>query len=973
MCFALFFARQKLPPHRLAMSSLQLEIVTDSSVTDCFLRVPSAFIADTVTPFFFGSPPAVAPVELRCSGHRYFVGVLSGGGRRTATISPMFAQQLGIADGSDVRLRPVRAIDAVHVHVEPATVDDSEVIELNQRTIEDGLLRTISVVYPGLVVPIAVHGGVAAHIRFGDVSPVTSDTAPCALLSPGTELFVATRPRVDASRAGAALPAVLHVEAAPQSLRSILPTPTAATPVLLLCSEATAATQRWTDGMTLALLDMAIVAAALLECNAATGKPGDAAQTATAFAVESPALQRQALRVAVRVFPTAPDTSSWCYVHSLEGVASLTLPTRAVAFTTVADQAARAGGGAKQAPQLDGAADRLELLSEVHGSVVRELAAQLAVDARNSDVRYAERAPRVLLTGGHGCGKSSVAAAVAACSGRHVVPVRCTANGNQTVERLARGFLEAALCGPSVVVIDDLGAFVPAQPEGQPAGPTGLGNATALCSYLTSATQRGSDGLDVAVIATAQSRESIHAHVLASPTHFSTVAKIAPLSLETRLTLMGQLVPHIDRAALEPLSAKFENYVAYDLIQLHRKAATHCQQRHSSTEAVSIDDITAVAATYRPLAHTGISLMATNPAAPVTWANLGGLAAAKKTLYDAIVLPSKFPQLFASLPLKTRSGVLLYGPPGCGKSHVLSVLVAAEHLNCIVVNGPEILDKYIGASEQKVREVFEKAQAASPCVLFFDEFDSIAPQRGNDNTGVTDRVVNQLLCYLDGVEGRKNVFVVAASSRPDLIDTALLRPGRLDKMVLCGMPTADERVDILQSHCALLTLARGVDVAEVAGWCNGWTGADLAGLATSANLRAVTRVLDKAKAAGTAAALQGAETTGGAAAASINVPADAVDRILSAVAETHRRGGNPLYESHGNAMVHARDSKVDVVEENDGDGDEAVTIEDFRAALASTRRSLTDGDLATCMRHYAGFGVGDKKKKVAAGTVTTMA
>ena len=161
--------------------------------------------------------------------------------------------------------------------------------------------------------------------------------------------------------------------------------------------------------------------------------------------------------------------------------------------------------------------------------------------------------------------------------------------------------------------------------------------------------------------------------------------------------------------------------------------------------------------------------------------------------------------------------LLLYGFPGCGKTLLASAVAKECGLNFISVKGPELLNKYIGASEQSVRELFERASAAKPCVLFFDEFDSIAPKRyvifhqfmnrlltaphrGHDSTGVTDRVVNQMLTQMDGAEGLEGVYVLAATSRPDLIDSALLRPGRLDKALLCNMPTVEERKEV----CSIL-------------------------------------------------------------------------------------------------------------------------------------------------------------------------
>ncbi|ETO09547.1 hypothetical protein RFI_27830, partial [Reticulomyxa filosa] len=163
------------------------------------------------------------------------------------------------------------------------------------------------------------------------------------------------------------------------------------------------------------------------------------------------------------------------------------------------------------------------------------------------------------------------------------------------------------------------------------------------------------------------------------------------------------------------------------------------------------------------------------------WHKIGGLQMVKNELLDILELPSKYSHLFDRLPLKLRSGILLHGPPGCGKTMIANSVAYKCGMNLISVKGPELLNKYIGASEAAVRDVFMRAANNAPCIIFFDEFDSLAPKRGSESTQVTDRVVNQLLTFLDGVESRTNVYVIAATSRPDLIDVALLRPGNFKK------------------------------------------------------------------------------------------------------------------------------------------------------------------------------------------------
>ncbi|TSK31456.1 Peroxisome biogenesis factor 1 [Bagarius yarrelli] len=223
---------------------------------------------------------------------------------------------------------------------------------------------------------------------------------------------------------------------------------------------------------------------------------------------------------------------------------------------------------------------------------------------------------------------------------------------------------------------------------------------------------------------------------------------------------------------------------------------------------------------------------------------VGGLHQARQLLLDTILLPAKpgmlqYPRLFSSLPIRHRSGLLLYGAPGTGKTLLAGAVAKESGMNFISIKGPELLSKYIGASEQAVRDVFQRAQAAKPCILFFDEFDSLAPRRGHDSTGVTDRVVNQLLTQLDGVEGLQGVYVLAATSRPDLIDPALLRPGRLDKTLYCPPPDRQARLEILKALTRTVPLAADVDLEQIAVATEQYTGADLKGLLYNAQLEAI--------------------------------------------------------------------------------------------------------------------------------------
>ncbi|KAH8179958.1 ATPase family associated with various cellular activities (AAA) domain-containing protein [Sarocladium implicatum] len=248
---------------------------------------------------------------------------------------------------------------------------------------------------------------------------------------------------------------------------------------------------------------------------------------------------------------------------------------------------------------------------------------------------------------------------------------------------------------------------------------------------------------------------------------------------------------------------------------------------------------------FTPASLRNVSLQSSS----TTFKSIGGLQETRKVLLETLEYPTKYAPIFAQCPLRLRSGLLLYGYPGCGKTLLASAVAGECGLNFISVKGPEILNKYIGASEKSVRDLFDRAQAAKPCVLFFDEFDSIAPKRGHDSTGVTDRVVNQLLTQMDGAEGLSGVYVLAATSRPDLIDPALLRPGRLDKSLLCDMPSMDDRHDILKALLHKVRLSDELNdsddaLLEVARRTEGFSGADIQALVSNAQLEAIHDVLD---------------------------------------------------------------------------------------------------------------------------------
>lgn len=291
---------------------------------------------------------------------------------------------------------------------------------------------------------------------------------------------------------------------------------------------------------------------------------------------------------------------------------------------------------------------------------------------------------------------------------------------------------------------------------------------------------------------------------------------------------------------LQRIAKETEGFVARDFTMLVDRAI-HSHLSHQNVYTREELVLTTLDFQKALRGFTPVSLRNVNLHKPrdLGWDRIGGLHDVRQILVDTIQLPAKYPELFANLPIRQRTGVLLYGPPGTGKTLLAGVIARESGMNFISVKGPELLSKYIGASEQAVRDVFVRAQAAKPCILFFDEFESIAPRRGHDNTGVTDRVVNQLLTQLDGVEGLQGVYVLAATSRPDLIDPALLRPGRLDKCVYCPPPDQASRLEILNVLSESLPLADDVDLQHVASLTDSFTGADLKALLYGAQLEAL--------------------------------------------------------------------------------------------------------------------------------------
>ncbi len=266
-----------------------------------------------------------------------------------------------------------------------------------------------------------------------------------------------------------------------------------------------------------------------------------------------------------------------------------------------------------------------------------------------------------------------------------------------------------------------------------------------------------------------------------------------------------------------------------------------------STLYITMDDFLLAVNKVQPSARR--EGFATTP--DVTWSDVGALAEVREELTLSVLEPISAPERFHALGLSLPAGVLLYGPPGCGKTLLAKAAASESSANFISVKGPELLDKYVGESERAVRRVFQRARSSSPCIIFFDELDSICPRRGSGgdggggaSSGVSERVVNQLLTEMDGLDSRRGVYVIAATNRPELIDPAMLRPGRLDKVIYVPLPSVDDRIAILKTLCRPVRLAKDVNLTKIAldPRIEGFSGADLSALVREAGLDVIRQI-----------------------------------------------------------------------------------------------------------------------------------
>ncbi|XP_076292104.1 peroxisomal biogenesis factor 1 [Lasioglossum baleicum] len=403
---------------------------------------------------------------------------------------------------------------------------------------------------------------------------------------------------------------------------------------------------------------------------------------------------------------------------------------------------------------------------------------------------------------------------------------------------------ESAYYQPSVIFLDDLECITNASTNDEENTPDAI-NAARISDMLISTVSQYQETCYISIVATCAGVNRIGQKLRpAKGCHFfRTVLSIPNLEKVDRIdilqVMLGDKLYVPGDVNWDYYGNKTEGWMAQDLIDLAEKAVFAAWKRHGSSKppvVITEEDVSIALKNCTPMSLQGIQLY---KGEGHIWSDIGGLSEVKKSLTEILQWPLKYPEVFKNAPVKLQNGVLLYGMPGTGKTMLAKAIANECGVNLISVKGPELLSKYIGVSEESVRNVFERALRAKPCVLFFDEFDSLAPRRGHDSTGVTDRVVNQLLTQMDGVEDREGVAVVAASSRPDLLDPALLRPGRLDKALYCPLPDEVEREEILTALCKTQNINTvGLDLKELSAITSGFTGADLNAVVTQARFSA---------------------------------------------------------------------------------------------------------------------------------------
>jgi len=469
----------------------------------------------------------------------------------------------------------------------------------------------------------------------------------------------------------------------------------------------------------------------------------------------------------------------------------------------------------------------------------------------------------VLLQGPPGCGKTLLARAVANESEANFFSI----NGPEIMSkfygeseaRLREMFQQAQKSAPSIIFIDELDAIAPKREE-----VTGEVERRVVAQLL--ALMDGLEGRGNVIVIGATNRPSALDPALRRPGRFDREIEIGVPDKESRyeiLQIHTRGMPLNEGVDLRRLAENTHGYTGADLAALGRETAMKALRRYlpeinleeqrippSVLEKMEVrmDDFTDAYKEITPTAMREVYIEI--PA--VHWSDIGGLENVKQELMEAVEWPLKSPEVFGRMGIRPPKGILLFGPPGCGKTLLARAVATESGSNFITIKGPEVFSKWVGESEKAIREVFRKGRMAAPAVIFFDEFDSLVPRRGMGyaDSGVTERVISQLLTEMDGILSLEDVVVIAATNRPDIVDPAVLRPGRFDRLIYVPEPDEKARLEIFKIYTKEMPLTKEVDVAGLAGMSKGYSGADIEGLCREAAMNALRRDIE-AKEVGT--------------------------------------------------------------------------------------------------------------------------
>ena len=457
----------------------------------------------------------------------------------------------------------------------------------------------------------------------------------------------------------------------------------------------------------------------------------------------------------------------------------------------------------------------------------------------------------ILLYGPPGTGKTLLAKALANEIGAYFISI----NGpeimskfyGESEERLRKIFEEAQANAPAVIFIDELDSIAPKREE--VVGEVEKRVVAQLLALMDGLKERGK----VIVIGATNRPEALDP-ALRRPGRFDREIEIPPPDKRARREILAvhtRNMPLSDDVDLNKIAEMTHGYTGADIAALVKEAAMNALRRFIQQEnidlnqpipaekleklKVTMEDFLAAMKTVQPTLIREVFVEVPE----VRWSDIGGLDDIKQELRESIEWPMKYPQIFEKMGIEPPKGILLFGPPGTGKTLLAKAVATESGANFIAVRGPEVLSKWVGESEKAIRQIFRRARMVAPAVVFFDEIDSIAGIRGSDPSGVIDRIVNQLLTELDGIQPLRRVVVIGATNRPDLLDPALLRPGRFDKLVYVPPPDFRARIEIFKVHTRKMPLDSDVDLEELARRTEGYTGADIAAVCREAAMMAL--------------------------------------------------------------------------------------------------------------------------------------